>query len=130
MRATEILSRAKEEILAFATSQAEQIKDWNIQIGAWKKTGWEHYYSIDPREYGYHWKIKVEISVYNTCSLDFSTEIRKVEEIRLYDDGIALALENENEPVYLRSLSVSEIAKISDVLEEIFMGLMHSKKSN
>lgn len=134
MRASEIYNKAKQDIIAFATSQAEHIRDWNIQTGVWEKNeSEEDFYTIDPWEYGYKEKLRVEVDFHDTYSLEsFYTEMREVKSIRLYNDGVALELEglDEDEPIYLHALAISETTKVSNCLEEIFMGLIHPKKSN
>lgn len=127
MRAFDIYNKAKDEILAFAKNQFENIRDWYIQIGLWDKKidDWD-YYQIDPSDYNI--SISVEVDVMDTYSLDTSKERRKVNYIRLYDDGVALELEGDEEPYYLRGLSLWYIAEITDYLEMIWNSLMGRKE--
>ena len=127
MRAFDIYNKAKDEILAFAKNQFENIRDWYIQIGLWDKKidDWD-YYQIDPSDYDL--SISVEVDVMDTYSLDTSKERRKVNYIRLYDYGVALELEGDEEPYYLRGLSLRYIAEITDYLEMIWNSLMGRKE--
>lgn len=127
MRAFDIYNKAKDEILAFAKNQFENIRDWYIQIGLWDKKidDWD-YYQIDPSDYDL--SISVEVDVMDTYSLDTSKERRKVNYIRLYDGGVALELEGDEEPYYLRGLSLWYIAEITDYLEMIWNSIMGRKE--
>lgn len=127
MRAFDIYNKAEDEILAFAKNQFENIRDWYIQIGLWdKKIDDGDYYQIDPSDYDLN--ISVEVNVMDTHSLDTWKERRKVNHIRLYDGGVALELEGDEEPYYLRGLSLWYIAEITDYLEMIWNSLMGRKE--
>lgn len=127
MRAFDIYNKAKDEILAFAKNQFENIRDWYIQIGLWDKKidDWD-YYQIDPSDYNL--SISVMVDVTDTYTLDTWMERRKVNYIRLYDDGVALELEGDEKPYYLRGLSLWYIAEITDYLEMIWNSLMGRKE--
>ena len=130
MRASDIYNKAKEEITTFALSQFEHIRDWNIRIGLWDKiTDEEDYYVIDTSDYdlGEHY---VRVDVMDTYSLDFYEEKRRVEEIRLYNDGIALKLEHQpsDEPVYLHTFSMLDLVNICNYLEMVWQETINPKK--
>lgn len=130
MKASFIYNKAKEEITAFALSQFEHIRDWNIRIGLWDKiTDEEDYYTIDTSDYdlGEHY---VRVDVMDTYSLDFYEEKRRIEEIRLYNDGIALKLEHQpsDEPVYLHTFSMLDLVNICNYLEMVWQETINPKK--
>lgn len=125
MKASDIYNKAKEEILAFAKTQADNIVDWYVMNGIFEKA---EEYELNPNEFDVN--ISVEVDVQDICTLDFNTEKKNVLSIVVREDGVALVLEGEEDydPIYLRSLSLRQIVNVTDTLEQMWLSLVHSKK--
>ena len=125
MKASDIYNKAKEEILAFAKTQADNIVGWYVMNGIFEKS---EEYELNPNEFDVN--INVEVDVQDTYTLDFSTEKKNVLSIVVREDGIALALEGEEDydPIYLRSLSLEQIVNVTDTLEQMWLSLVQPKK--
>ena len=125
MKASDIYNKAKEEILAFAKTQADNIVDWYVMNGIFEKA---EEYELNPNEFDVN--ISVEVDVQDTYTLDFNTEKKNVLSIVVREDGVALVLDGEEDydPIYLRSLSLEQIVNVTDTLEQMWFSLVHPKK--
>lgn len=125
MKASDIYNKAKEEILSFAKTQADNIVDWYIMNGIFEKA---KEYELDPSEFDAN--ISVEVDVQDPYTLDFSTEKKNVLSIVVREDGVALVLDGEEDydPIYLRSLSIEQVVNVTDTLEQMWLSLVHPKK--
>lgn len=135
MKASDIYNKAKAEIMAFANSEMEHIKDWLVSTGLWDEADektWEvSPYWLDLSDFGK--ELSLLVPVMDTYSMDFYDEVRKVAGFQFDNEkNVAVVFEgqdlNEEDATYLHAFDLYEIVKVSDLLEEIWYDLVHPKK--
>ena len=134
MIATDIYNKAKTDIIAFATSQMGNIKDYLIRTGLWdnadKDTCESTPYWLDLSDFGK--ELSILVPVMDTYSMDCYDELRKVVGIQFdNENNVSVVLEgqdlNEEDGLYLSALELYEMVKVSDMLEEIWLGIVNGK---
>ena len=136
MKAADIYNKAKNEVIAFASNQMENIKDYLVRTGLWDEADektWEFSpYWLDLSDFGK--ELSILVPVMDTYTMDFYDELRKVVGIQFDNHkSVAVVLEgqdlNEEDGIYLHTLDLYESVKVTDLLEEIWLDLVHGKET-
>ena len=131
MKATEIYNKAKNEVIAFASYQMSNIKDWLVRTGEWEDTD-ENTWNFSP-----YWlslsdfkkSLCVFVPATNAYTLDFYDVKKEVVAIRftINKEIIVVFDESGEDELYLATLELSEQVKVCNLLEELWTELIHQK---
>lgn len=119
MKATEIYNKAKNEVIAFASYQMSNIKDWLVRTGVWEDT--------DEKTWGFspYWLSLADFKK----NLSILVPAKEVVAIRftINKEVIVVFDESGEDELYLATLELSEQVKVCNLLEELWTELIHQK---